>query len=160
MKKFVVVSALLLVFILSGCGDTSTENNGLSGDTPPNVSIEIDGESYETILGSYCWDTSKGESECVDTAGPVDLLKDKEPLQIKAGEEIKLNMDYTLKPNKMHLSQIKNDDEMEIEVNDNQFTAPDEKGTYFYSYGVWWMDEEDEGLSHGDAFYAFSLEVK
>lgn len=160
MKKFVVVSALLLVFILSGCGDTPTENNGLSGDTPPNVSIEIDGESYETILGSYCWDISKGESECVDTSGPVDLLKDEEPIQIKAGEQIKLNMDYTPKPNKMHLSQIDNDDEMEIEINDNQFTAPDEKGTYFYSYGVWWMDEEDEDLSHGDAFYAFAIEVQ
>src|SRR5690625_535083 len=160
MKNLVVVSALLLVFILCGCGDTSTENNGLSGDTPPNVSVEIDGESYETILGSYCWDISKGESECIDTAGPVDLLKDKEPIQIKAGERIKLNMDYTPKPNKIHLSQIENDDEIKIEINDNQFTAPVEKWTYFYSYGVWWMDEEDKDLSHGDAFYAFVIEVQ
>lgn len=160
MKRLIIVSVLLLVFILSGCGDTSTENNSLSGDTPPNVSIEIDSESYETILGSYCWDISKGESECVDTAGPVDLLKDEEPIQIKAGEQIKLNMDYKPKPNKMHLSQLENDDEVEIEINDNQFTAPDEKGTYFYSYGVWWMDEEDKDLSHGDAFYAFVIEVQ
>src|SRR5690625_3747724 len=160
MKKLIVVSVLLLVFILSGCGGTSTENNGLSGDTPPKVSVEVDGESYETILGSYCWDISKGESECVDTAGPVDLLKDEEPIQIKTGEQIKLNMDYKPKPNKMHLSQIVNDDEVEIEINDNQFTAPDEKGTYFYSYGVWWMDEEDKDLSQGDAFYAFAIEVQ
>lgn len=159
MKKLVVVSALLLVFILSGCGDTSTDN-GLSGDTPPNVNVEIDGESYETVLGTYCWDISKGESECIDTAGPQELLKDKDPIQIKAGEEIKLNMDYTPKPNKIHLSQIENDDETEIEIDDNHFTAPNEKGTYYYSYGVWWMDEEDEDLSHGDAFYAFALEVQ
>jgi len=111
-------------------------------------------------LGSYCWDISKGKSECVDTAGPVELLKDEKPIQIKAGEQIKLNMDYTPKPNKIHLSQIDNDDEKEIEINDNQFTAPDEKGTYFYSYGVWWMDEEDEDLSNGDAFYAFVIEVQ
>ena len=160
MKRLIIVSVLLLVFILSGCGDTSTKNNSLSGDTPPNVSVEIDSESYETILGSYCWDISKGESECVDTAGPVDLLKDEEPIQIKAGEQIKLNMDYKPKPNKMHLSQIENGDEVEIEINDNQFTAPDEKGTYFYSYGVWWMDEEDKDLSHGDAFYTFVIEVQ
>ena len=35
-------------------------------------------------------------------------LKDKEPVQIKAGEKIKLKMDYTPKPNKIHLTQIKN----------------------------------------------------
>lgn len=76
MKKFGFISALLFVFILSGSGDTSTENNGLYGDTPPKVKVEIDGESYETILGSYCWKISKGKAECVDTAGPVELLKD------------------------------------------------------------------------------------
>lgn len=160
MKKFVVISVLLLVFIISGCGDTSIENNVLSGDTPPNVSIEIDGESYGTILGSYCWDISKEKSECVDTAGPIELLKDEEPIQIKAGEQIKLNMDYTPKPNEIHLSKIDNDDEMEVEIIDNQFAAPDEKGTYFYRYSVWWMDEEDEDLSHGDAFYAFAIKVQ
>src|SRR5699024_8951688 len=117
-------------------------------------------ESYETVLSTYCWDVSKGESECVDTAGPVDLLKDEKPIKIKAGEQIKLNMDYTPKPNKIHLSQIENDEEVEIEINDNQLTAHDEKGTYFYSYGVWWMDEEDTDLSHGDAFYAFAIEVQ
>ncbi|MFS0614989.1 hypothetical protein [Lederbergia ruris] len=115
------------------------------------MSIEIDGETCETILGSYYWDISKGKSECVDTTGSVDLLKDKEPVQIKAGEKIKLKMDYTPKPNKIHLTQIKNGEQTEIELNDNQFTAPDRKGIYYYDYGVWWMDEEDENLSNGDA---------
>ncbi len=87
-------------------------------------------------------------------------MKEKEPIQVKAGEQITLNMDYTPKPNEIHLSQIENDDEVEIEVNHNQFIAPNEKGTYFYVYSVWWIDEEDENLSHGDAFYAFALEVK
>lgn len=29
-----------------------------------------------------------------------------------------------------------------------------------YDYGVWWMDEKEENLSKGDAFYAFVLEVE
>lgn len=160
MKKLIFVSTLLLVFILSGCGDTSFENNGFSGDTPPNVIVEIDGESYETILGSYCWDISTGGSECIDTVGAVDLLRDKEPIEVKAGEQIVLNMDYTPRPDEIHLSQIKNDIETEIELNDNQFIVPDEKGTYFYSYSVWWLDEEDKDSSYGDAFYAFAIDVQ
>ena len=69
-------------------------------------------------------------------------------------------MDYTPKPNEIHLSQIKNNEEIEIEIKDQKFTAPDEKGIYYYSYGVWWTDEKEENVSHGDAFYAFVLEVK
>ena len=49
--------------------------------------------------------------------------------------------------------------ETEVVVKDNQFTAPTQKGINYYSYGAWWMDEKEENLSHGDAFYAFVLEV-
>lgn len=166
MKKITFLGVLFIALLLGACSASNDKSADtiLSGDKPPNVVVKIDGEKYETVLGSYCWEISstgnKKTAECVDTSGPVDLLKDKEPIQIKAGEEVTLNMDYTPKPNEMHLSQMKSDGEMEIEVNDNQFTAPDEKGIYFYSYGVWWMDEEDKDLSHGDAFYAFSLEAK
>lgn len=162
MKKFTFWSVLFVILIISGCNGLNNNNTKvvLSGDKPPSVLVETADKTYETTLGSYCWEHSKGTVECVDTAGPVDLLKDKEPIQIRAGEDIKMNMDYTPKPNKMHLTQVMNDDEKEIEINDHQFTAPDEKGTYFYSYGVWWIDEDVEDLSHGSASYAFSLEVK
>ena len=163
MRKFSIVAILFFVFILSGCNGVFTKNTdgsgNLSGNKPPIVNIEIDGVKHETKLGSYCWG-SNGKGECVDTAGPVELLEDDEPIQIKSGEQITLTMDYTPKPNEIHLSQIKNNDEMEIEINNQKFTAPDEKGIYYYSYGVWWMDEKEENVSRGDAFYAFVLEVK
>lgn len=145
----VVVVILLSVFIFSGC------NNGLSGSKPPVVSIKIDNKEYDTKLGTYCWN-----GNCVDTVGPVELLNDKAPVQVHAGEQITLNMEYTPKPNEIYLSQINNDSEMEIKLNHSQFIVPDKKGTYFYVYSVRWLDEEDENLSHGDAFYAFVLEVK
>lgn len=165
MRKFAVTAVLLFVFVLSGYNYIYTKNtdgNGvLTGNKPPKVNIEIDRETYETKLGSYCWGPkSIGKGECADTAGPVELLKGKEPIQVQAGEKITLKMDYKPKPNEVHLTQIKSENEMEIEVNDNQFIAPNKKGTYFYAYSVWWMDEEDRNLSHGDAFYAFVLEVK
>lgn len=162
MKKFIFGGFLFIALLLSGCSGSNNKSTVeiLSGGKPPDVIVEIDSETYETILGSYCWDVSKGKSECVNTAGSVDLLKDKEPIQIKAGETILLKMDYTPKPSKIHFTQINNGNQTEIELNDNQFMAPDEKGIYFYDYGVWWMDEKVENTSLGDAFYAFAIEVK
>jgi hypothetical protein len=163
MREVSIVAVLFFVFILGGCNGVFTKNTdgsgNLSGNKPPIVNIEIDGVKHETKLGSYCWG-SNGKAECVDTAGPVELLEDDEPIQIKSGKQITLTMDYTPKPNEIHLSQIKNNDEMEIEIYDQKFIAPDEKGIYYYSYGVWWMDEKEENVSHADAFYAFVLEVK
>lgn len=43
----------------------------------------------------------------------------------------------------------------EVAVKDNTFQAPIQKGTYYYSYGVWWMDEKEANVAHGDAFYYF-----
>ena len=160
MKKFVIISVLLLVFIMSACNHSSTENNDLPGDRPPKVNIQIDGETYETKLGSYCWTISKGKGECVDTAGPEVLMKDEEPIRMKAGGQIKLDMDYTPKPNGFHLSRISNEKAIEVELMNDQFTVPEEKGVYFYAYSVWWSDDEDKNVSHGDAFYAFAIEVQ
>ena len=163
MRKFSIVTIMCFILILTACNGIfikNTDGSGnLSRNMPPIVNIEIDGVKHETKLGSYCWE-SNGKAECVDTAGPVELLANDEPIQIKSGEQITLTMDYTPKPNEIHLSQIKNNEEIEIEIKDQKFTAPDEKGIYYYSYGVWWMDEKEENVSHGDAFYAFVLEVK
>ena len=138
----------------------NTDGSGnLYGNKPPIGNIEMDGVKHETRMGSYCW-KSNGKAECVDTAGPVELLADDEPIQIKSGEQITLTMDFTPKPNEIHLSQIKNHEEIEINIKDQTFTGPDEKGIYYYSYRVWWMDEKEENVSHGDAFYAFVLEVQ
>lgn len=165
MKKFSIVIIMFFVLILTACNGVFTKNTDgsgyLSGNKPPIVNIEIDDEKHETKLGSYCWG-SNGKAECVDTTGPIELLKDDKPIPIDSGAQITLTMDYTPKPNEIHLTQIKNNDEMEMEIklNDQKFTAPDEKGIYYFSYGVWWMDEKEENVSHGDAFYAFVLEVK
>ena len=111
----------MLHFILTACNGIFTKNTdgsgNLSGNMPPIVNIEIDGVKHETKLGSYCWE-SNGKAECVDTAGPVELLADDQPIQIKSGEQITLTMDYTPKPNEIHLSQIKNNEEIEIEIKD------------------------------------------
>ncbi|GAA0441842.1 hypothetical protein GCM10008983_18660 [Lentibacillus halophilus] len=144
---------------ISDCNGTfsnnTDENGGLSGDSPPSAYIKMNNKKYDTKLGSYCWKTG-----CVDKVGLVELLKDREPIQVQAGESITFGMEYTPKPNEVHLSQIINDKKTNVELKGNQFTAPKEKGIYYYNYSVWWMDKEKDNVSHGDASYAFVLEVK
>lgn len=156
MKKWLVASLLFVGFTLSGCSDS---NNGIAGEKPPEAMVEVGNKSYETTLGSYCWG-GNGQSTCVDTAGPKELLKGKEQIKVKPGEKIIFAMNYEPQPNEFHVLQISESDEVEVSVKDNSFSAPLLKGVYYYSYGVWWMDEQEENVSNGDAFYNFVIEVE
>lgn len=147
-----IISVLCALFFMAGC---SNKVIGPSGEKPPKALIEIGNETYETTIGSYCW-----ENTCTDTAGPVELLEGKDPVEVKPGEIISFRMDYEPKPNQISVTQINNNKESNVEVKGNRITAPMQKGIYYYSYGVWWMDEIESNLSHGSAFYAFALEVK
>lgn len=129
-------------------------NEYLSGQKPPITSIEAGNEEYETTLGTYCW-----KNTCADTVGPVELLKGKTPIKVRAGETISLNMDYKPEPNDHNLVQIVDENNNEIPLKDGQFTAPEKQGVYYYSYSARWMDDKKENVSHGDAFYAFILKV-
>ncbi|WP_047985563.1 lipoprotein [Ornithinibacillus californiensis] len=153
-KKYLLI--IIIMFILSGCNTPGQINSSSQGDKPPNAYIEIDGERFDTKLGTYCW-KSLGYAECVDTAGPKQLLMDEDPIQVEAGATVMFGMDYKPMPNKVHLTQSSKDGEMDVTVTDHTFTAPDEEGLYYYYYGVWW---ENGNVSDGDAFYAFALEVK
>ncbi|MGE7602998.1 hypothetical protein ACQKL5_10870 [Peribacillus sp. NPDC097675] len=156
MKKWLVLSFILLNLV--GC----TDGNEMVGGKPPKVLIEMNNESYETKLGTYCWSNNKGNT-CVDMAGTVELLADKKPIEALPGEKVTIKMDYEPKPNETHVTQFnanEKNEETDILLRDNQFTVPKEKGIYYYAYSVWWMDEEDASISKGDALYAFVLEVK
>ena len=150
MNKWSLPAITLLILILSGC-----VKGGVLEGKPPKVFMEIGSEMHETTLGTYCWKNS-----CVDTAGPTEMLEDKEPIKIKPGETISFVMDYEPKPNEFHVLQMSEDGETEITLHGNHFSAPTEQGVYYYSYGVWWMNEKEKNLSHGDAFYAFAVEVE
>lgn len=149
MKKWVFIGTVLLVLTMLGCS-----NGGITGSKPPKTNITVGNETYETVLGSYCW-----SSKCVDTGGPLELLEGKETIKVKPGEKVSIVMDYKPKPNEFYVVQIDDNEETEIKTKNNRFKAPKEKGIYYYAYSVWWMDDKEKNLSHGDAFYAFVLEV-
>ncbi|SDE09833.1 hypothetical protein SAMN04488126_103192 [Bhargavaea beijingensis] len=156
MQRFMITFVLLITFLISGC---SNPNTVLSGDAPPDVSLTIDDEMYGTILGSYCWSSAR-LTECVDTAGPVELMEGKEPIKVQSGEPILLVMDFEPKPNNVCLSKIENGSETEVNLKNQTFAAPKDKGIYYYAYSVRWTDEIEEHVSYADAFYAFAIEVQ
>lgn len=150
MKKYLFILWVLINSTLVGCSNTE-----MSGENPPMVNVYIGEEIFETTLGTYCW-----KNRCVDKVGPVELLEGKNPIKVEPGATIIFVMDYNPKPNEFHLLQINEGHENEIVINSDSFTAPTNKGVYYYSYGVWWMDDQRENVSNGDAFYSFSLEVE
>ncbi|TCZ80917.1 hypothetical protein E0485_01115 [Paenibacillus albiflavus] len=156
MKKIFIIT-LISFLLLTGCGKERTEE--LTGNQPPIAEIHIGDKVYETKLGTYCW-SSENQGTCVDSIGPVELLKNEKPITVSPGAVIKFVINSDLMPNKFFVEQITGDHQItEVAVNDNAFQAPIQKGIYYYSYGVWWMDEKKPNVAHGDAFYNFVLEV-
>lgn len=165
MKQFVIPISISFIFILSSCQNPPINENNveeiiLSGEKPPPVTIEVNDEIYNTQLGSYCWGSPHiGQSECVDTAGPIELLDGEKPVQVSPNDVITLNIGFTPLPNDVTLYLLDGDKEVEVQLEQNQFSAPLESGTYYYSYEVKWLDHEDIDFVYADAFYAFFLKV-
>lgn len=159
MNRWLLSFIVLIAITIAGCSKSESSTNEMTGSKPPIAMIKIGEETFSTKLGSYCW-AVRNKGTCVDTAGPVELLKNEKPIRVKAGEEVTFEMDYEPKPNEVHVTQINENKETDVLVDDNHFTAPMEKGVYYYSYAVWWMDKKESNVSTGDAFYAFVLEVR
>lgn len=155
-KTFVTASVLLLLYILSGCNKTN-ENTVLLGDKPPKMTIEVKGEEYNSQLGSYCWNLSESQSECLEIMVP---LENGQRIVASVGEEISLTFKSAPAPDKVYLIQNPYDDVTEVKLNENQFTAPDEKGVYYYVYSVEWLNKDEEKVSDGSVDYGFILSVK
>lgn len=148
-----------LAFVLTGCNTSAAGKDVVEIDKPPNMWVEIASQQHDTVLGAYCW-KSTTTAECVDVAGAEVLLKDREPIEVEAGASVTFAMDYEPLPNEVHLTQTSNKELKEVSVTNFTFTAPEEEGIYYYDFGVWWMDENSENVSNGNAIYAFALKVK
>lgn len=148
MKKYITL--FFAVLLLAGCNI-----QGQTAKEPPTVKIEADGKSYDTVLGTFCWN-----GKCEDHAGPVELMKDKVTLQVKAGEKLQLKQSTTNLPTTSFLTELNSIEQgKDLPLTeDGEFTAPAQAGTYYYGYTASWRDEKKD-VSIGDAQYAFALKV-
>ncbi|PVE70887.1 hypothetical protein [Priestia megaterium] len=134
---------------------TGCSSSGVLEESPPKAYLKANNHLYETKVGTYCW-----KETCVDKAGPLELLKTEKPIEVKANESLALIIKHKRQPNERNMVQIQNKHEVDVPLKKNKLKAPSERGTYYYSYSVWWMDESQKNVSNGDALYAFVLEVK
>lgn len=169
-RLFLFLTIIFISVLLTGCVNDNQEN--LKGsdssnvddvndheDEPPKMNIKVNDETYKTSLGSYCW-SREGidgvmESDCIDKSGnPVELIKNKEPVQVKKNENIILNLEPEYKLDYVQLTQYQDGDDSEINVKKHQFTSPEEKGVYYY-YEASVDNSYDDEIS-----YAFVIEVQ
>ena len=145
LKKLCMFMVLVMI---QGCSHPT------SNEPPPNASVEINNDLFDTTLGSYCW-----ANTCADAVSSSELLEGKEPIKVKTEETVSLNIAYNTKPNDFTLYQNMNEDQIEVQLQDHSFTSPEKPGLYYYTYAAWWLDDQEENVSNGSANYVFALEV-
>src|SRR5690625_2051207 len=109
MKRLGILLLFTTILIISGCFSKEDHTLGnrpqFTGNTPPPLEFEYAGSLFPTLLGSYCWTVSvQSTAECVETAGPIELLADSDPIIVQPEEEIRLMLDYKPEPNRFYLS--------------------------------------------------------
>ena len=143
---------IAILFILAGC-------NAVTGTVdpekmnPPDVVVKINGDTYETVRGSFCWSNNR-QGVCEEYAGSVELLADKEPIVAAPGEEVTIDIPNGVVPYEYSVDfSLTNQYENHVILAvDHKFTAPKEEGLYYFSYFARWKNK-------GNAFYAFLIEV-
>lgn len=173
MKKITRFILLLFFFLLVGCSENTTEVY----DSPDkeidikNVPIDLTFYGNEqgafTLIDAFCWEEDEKKCNLVKPEDPEALLLEhNQPiLKVNAGSTIGYNVsingekkfpsDFLKDPDYVDVTQIKSKQETKIEIQNQKFTAPTEKGKYFYIVHAKW-----EGKYKGEAYYVFSLFVR
>lgn len=154
------LTILLCLAVLSSVSyiKTLVDNKSKLAASAPETKVVVNQKTYGAHMASYCWMGLDNQSKCVNTLGATDLLKEKRKIKVKRGEKVSLIVRSHLKPNETSLYLVNGGTQKNVKLINNTFTAPTERGTYYYTYGAWWM-KSDKILSHGDVFYVFALKV-
>jgi hypothetical protein len=169
--KMKIILLILTGIILIGCSKTVEENlpkeppkvisNGI--ENPPIFRIVSGDHGTPGTLDKYCWEEE--EKTCaLEATPPKERLKGIHPIRLDQEEKITFSLstselnsatEQLIQPDKIELIQTKNDEESTFEVKNKEFTAPNEKGIYYYSAILTF-----DGDIKGEAIYAFSLSVR
>lgn len=136
---------LFAALLLAGCATVSE-------DELPQAYIVVGEQTYETQIGTYCWD-----EVCVDKVRPDEQLQDAKPIVVQAGEWLDVQLQATERPTDVDMSLVHGNDVQSVPLQNGRIAAPTEHGVYFYSYTASWIEGD---ISYGDVSYVFSIEVQ
>lgn len=173
MRKTKIILLILIGIFLVGCSKNVEEDlpkepieeTSIEIGNPPNVYIVFDDHGTPVTLDKYCWDEEENDKTCsIEPTPPEELLRGQTHLSVAQGAELSFSLPAPypsssatelLQPDKIELIQTKKDEKSTIEVTNKEFTAPNEKGVYYYSAILTF-----DGDIKGEAIYAFSLSVR
>lgn len=141
MKKW-----LCAVLLLAGCSHTVSE------DDLPQAHVIVGGKTYDTSIGTYCWDEL-----CVDKINPDEQLQHADPIIVSSGESFSVQLEGDEPPTTIDVSLVNGNDVQIVPLQHGQMTAPIEQGRYTYNYRASWLDGN---VSYGDISYVFVIEVQ
>ncbi|USB31830.1 hypothetical protein [Paenibacillus sp. YPG26] len=171
-RKLIVGTGLLIVlvmiffFYLTTLGGQLINNTRLEGfaarvgipvheESPPLPRVTSRTSPIKVTQSSYCW----GKLGCADYVGGRTLLEGEKPTVVGAGERVYISYDYKPAPKVLNLHQLKdNDTPVPVLLKEGYFSAPLEKGTYYYHVSAVWASGVGD-YSSGDTSSVFVIEV-
>ena len=161
---------MILGIFLIGCSKNVEEDlpkkpieeTSIEVGNPPEVIIGSVELGTQATLDKYCWE-EKRKTCALEATPSKEILQGRRRIRLNQGEKVIFSLAASkppsltelLQPNKIELIQTKNDEEYTFEVKNKEFTAPNEKGIYYYSAILTF-----DGDIKGEAIYAFSLSVR
>ncbi|MBU9711942.1 hypothetical protein [Evansella tamaricis] len=131
---------------------------------PPEIGIEVSGVKYKLFIGDVSWFYDGEETFYYYTmsgAFQYPWLFEAygiKPIEVSAGTELTFLYEY--KPEKYRYILWEHKDSSNIkELVELSLIVPEERGTYYYSLQVHWLNEIPDQLSINHVNYYFSLEV-
>lgn len=154
MKSRSILFLILIVF-LTGCGKTAgkgTEDNKLF---PPDEQgfVVMNEKKYKMEKGNYYWEVKKGSNTEVtqtDAASPNQIAQNVEA--IPAPPDTEMSFKLVGDPTITAYLWNEQDREKEIELHDEKFRTPTEKGQYIYEVLAEW--------ENGEISYTYVIELE
>ena len=108
--------------------------------------LDENSSGHNAILDMFCWEEEEDGKTCsLEPTPPNELLKTETHFSLAKESKVTFSFAasdadslYLTNPEKIELIQIGKDGESTFEVIDKQFTAPKEKGVYYYSAILTW----------------------
>lgn len=141
---------VILVFTQSMAPSETDGKNGPRNDDfsskrfPPEITLEVNGETVPGVEGSYCW---YGEEHvCVDKIGPRSLLDGVEAVAVPADAAYRLTAPRYVRPDEFRYTVYWPNNTLRESGNASRSFTPDvSPGTYFVGGHAWWDDTGDVG---------------
>ncbi|CAM5200756.1 hypothetical protein UACE39S_00150 [Ureibacillus acetophenoni] len=159
MRKLLLL--IMCLMTISGCGTAMGSSSSSSMKTalnlPPSVEIVVNEIEYPTRQGSYCW-RNGNSAQCVDMSSPTELLTEEDVVTVSPGETITLLIGRAPIEQELSIENVESNVSQSVELIENKFSAPMEKGRYIYLHFARW-DDNGTGTG-GDSSNAFMIEVE